>query len=315
MAELVGARSATHSEPPPSSPAAGADDARSPNHSVTRLAGRERRRRKPGAGRGRPPSKLLDLRGELPGGLHWALAALGLLSVLALWLWAAWRSGDQGVIVPSPAETFDALRMQWEEGTLWNDFRASTLRIFYGYSISLLIGIVVGIGIGSLRSVEATLEAPIGFLRYVPATALTPMLILWLGIDEAPKITLIAMGTVFFNILMVADVARAVPRQLIDASYTLGAGRFTVLRKVILRHSVPGIIDVARINLAAGWLMLVVAELIAAEDGLAYRIDRAERFRSVDTMFALLIVFGVIGVVSDLALRWLRNASSPWARP
>jgi NitT/TauT family transport system permease protein len=137
---------------------------------------------------------------------------------------------------------------------------------------------------------------------------------LWLGIDEAPKITLIVVGTVFFNILMIADVARNVPKELIEASYTLGAGRFTVLRRVVLRHSAPGIIDVARINLAAAWLMLVVAELLAAQDGLAFRIMRAQRFRQVDTMFALLIVFGVIGVVSDLALRRLRDISSPWAR-
>ena len=84
---------------------------------------------------------------------------------------------------------------------------------------------------------------------------------------------------------------------------------------MILRHSVPGIIDVARINLAAAWLMLVVAELLAAQEGLAYQIIRAQRFRAVDTMFALLIVFGLIGLFSDLFLRWLRNVTAPWARP
>ena len=86
------------------------------------------------------------------------------------------------------------------------------------------------------------------------------------------------------------------------------------MRRVILRHSLPGIVDAARVNLAAAWLMLVVAELLAAEEGLAYQIVRAQRFRAVDTMFALLIVFGLIGLASDLALRWFRNATSPWAR-
>ena len=109
-------------------------------------------------------------------------------------------------------------------------------------------------------------------------------------------------------------MARAVPRELLNASYTLGAGRVTVLRRVVLRYSVPGIIDVARINLAAAWLMLVVAELLAAQEGLAYQIVRAQRFRAVDTMFALLIVFGLIGLISDVVLRWLRNVSAPWAR-
>jgi NitT/TauT family transport system permease protein len=84
---------------------------------------------------------------------------------------------------------------------------------------------------------------------------------------------------------------------------------------VVLPHSLPGIIDVGRINLAAAWSILVVAELLAAQEGLAYRIVQAQRFRQVDEMFALLIVFGVIGVVSDLGLRWLRRAVAPWARP
>lgn len=265
-------------------------------------------------GRGRPPSRLLDLRSELPGRMRWALASLGLLAVLALWVWAAARSGEGGVVVPSPVDTLDALRDQWEAGNLWGDFQASTGRVAYGYSISLVIGVVLGVLIGSMRSAEAFFEAPVGFLRYVPATALTPLLMFWLGIDEAPKITLIVLGTVFYNILMIADVARNVPKELIEASYTLGAGRFTVLRRVVLRHATPGIIDVARINLASAWLMLVVAELLAAQDGLAFRIERAQRFREVDTMFALLLVFGVIGVLSDLALRRIRNVSSPWAR-
>jgi NitT/TauT family transport system permease protein len=265
-------------------------------------------------GRGRKQSRLFELRGELPASWRWMLAIAGLLAVLALWLWAANRH-TEAVLVPTPRATWLAFKEQWQTGNLWIDFKASTGRIFWGYLISMVIGIVVGIGMGSLKSVEATVEAPIAFLRYVPATALVPLMLLWLGIDEAPKIALVVLGTVFFNILMVADVARAVPRELIEASYTLGARRRTVLRKVILRHSVPGIIDVARINLAAAWLMLVVAELLAADKGLAFRISRAQRFHNVDTMFALLIVFGVIGVVSDLALRSLRNTSSPWARP
>lgn len=254
------------------------------------------------------------MRGDLPGSWRWALSATGLLAVVGLWLWLAARGGGAG-LVPTPAETGRALIDQWREGNLWSDFRASITRIGSGYAISITLGVVVGVAVGSLRSVEAVLEAPVGFMRYVPATALTPLLLLWLGIGESPKITLIVVGTVFFNILMVADVARNVPRELLEASYTLGASRATVLRRIVLRHCVPGIIDVARINLAAGWLMLVVAELLAAEEGLAFRIIRAQRFRQVDTMFAVLVVFGLIGVVSDLALRRLRDLSSPWARP
>ena len=178
----------------------------------------------------------------------------------------------------------------------------------------ILLGMVLGIAIGTFVSIESIFEPLIGFLRYIPAPALIPLFLLLLGIGESPKIWLIVVGTAFYNVLMTADVARNVPQEMINASYTLGAGRFTILRRVILPHSTPGIIDVARINLAAAWSMLVVAEIIAAQSGLAYQITRSQRARSVDKMFALLIVFGVIGLVSDLALRGLRNVAAPWSR-
>jgi NitT/TauT family transport system permease protein len=242
------------------------------------------------------------------------LGVVGVAVILAVWAIAAANVANGSSLLPTPASTWTAMGKLWTDGILRTDLWASLRRVLIGYSISVVIGAVLGLAIGTFASIEAFFEPQIGFLRYIPASALTPLFLLWLGIGESPKIWLIVVGTVFYNILMTADVARAVPRELLNASYTLGAGRLTLMRRVVLRHSIPGIIDVARINLAAAWLMLVVAELLAAQEGLAYQIVRAQRFRAVDTMFALLIVFGVIGLVSDVALRWLRNVSAPWAR-
>jgi NitT/TauT family transport system permease protein len=263
--------------------------------------------------RGRRQHALLRVRDDIPAGWRIGLMAAGLATPILLWLLLS--SGSSGdLIVPSPAETWEGAMRLHDDGVLLGDFWASTRRILIGYSISMAIAIVLGLAMGTFRSVEAFLEPPTGFMRYIPATALVPLMLFWLGIDETPKVTLIVLGSVFFNLLMVADVARAVPREIINASYTLGAGRLTVLRRVVLPHSLPGIIDVARINLAAAWSILVVAELLAAEEGLAFRIVRAQRFRQIDEMFAILIIFGIIGVVSDLALRALRRRAAPWAR-
>ena len=267
-----------------------------------------------GTGRGRRQSAVWRLRGDVPRSLRLGLAAAGVACLVGLWAAMSTALATEGFQVPTMAATWDALTEMWRDGELWPDFVASLERVAVGYSISLAIGIVLGVLMGSFLSVEAFLEPQVGFLRYIPASALTPLLLIWLGIDEAPKLTLIVVGTVFYNILMIADVARAVPSQMIDAAYTLGAGRVTVLRRVILPHSWPGIVDVARINLAAAWLMLVVSELLAAERGLAFRIIRAQRFRRVDRMFALLLVFGLLGIASDMALRWLRNRTAPWAK-
>lgn len=263
--------------------------------------------------RGRRQGALLRLRGDIPVSLTVGLGAAGMAVLLGGWALVSASMGDDGFLLPTPTATWNAGLELYRDGDLMSDLRASCGRIALGYSISMGIGIVVGLLMGSLRSVEAFLEPQIGFLRYIPASALTPLFLLWLGIDEPPKVWLIVVGTVFFNILMVADVARSVPRELVQSAYTLGAGRLTVLRRVILRHSHPGIIDVARVNLAAAWLMLVVSELLAAQEGLAFRVVRLARFRQVDGMFAVLIIFGLIGMVSDIALRQVRRRTAPWS--
>jgi NitT/TauT family transport system permease protein len=111
---------------------------------------------------------------------------------------------------------------------------------------------------------------------------------------------------------MTADVVRNVPVALIDVSYTLGARTGDILRKVIIPHSLPGMIDAVRVNAAAAWSFVVVAELIAPESGLGYRINRLTRLTQVDKTFAVLAVIGLIGLAIDLALRLLRDRIGRW---
>ncbi len=264
--------------------------------------------------RGHRQGPIFRLRGDIDPSVRWVAISLGVCSIIGLWGLASTVFATKGFTVPTMAATWRALVEMYRDGELVTDFTASTQRVVIGYSISILIGTVLGVAIGSFATIDAFFEPQFGFLRYVPATALTPLFLIWLGIDEAPKIALIVVGTVFYNILMIADVARGVPNELVKAAYTLGAKRLAVLRRVILPYSWPGIVDVARVNLAAAWLMLVVAELLAAQDGLAFRIIRAQRFRRVDRMFALLLVFGLLGIASDMALRALRNRSARWAK-
>ena len=124
--------------------------------------------------------------------------------------------------------------------------------------------------------------------------------------------TLIFLATVFFNTLMTADVVRGVPIALIDVSYTLGARVGEVLRKVVIPHSLPGMIDAVRVNAAAAISYVVVAELIASESGLGYRIVRLQRFSQLDRIFAVLVVIALIGLATDIALRVLRDRLGRW---
>jgi len=198
-------------------------------------------------------------------------------------------------------------------GVLFADLWATFQRVLFGFGLAVLVSVPLGILMGSFQIGRAAFEPVIGLLRYLPASAFIPLLVIWLGLGEPSKIAILFLGTAFFNALMTADVARNVPRSLIDVSYTLGARRGEVLGKVIVPHSLPGIIDAIRVNAAAAWNFVVVAELINSTAGLGYRIVRAQRFLQTDQIFAVLIVIGVVGLMIDLGLRLLRSRIGRWA--
>jgi NitT/TauT family transport system permease protein len=239
---------------------------------------------------------------------------LSAVTPLAAWVILSGTGAVDPLFLPTPVSVVRAGGELISSGALLDDLSATMTRIGIGFGLVVLISVPLGIGIGTFPSIRALFEPMIGLLRYMPATAFIPLLMIWMGLGESPKITLLVIGTVFFNTLMSADAAGLVPRELIDASYTLGASRFTVVRKVVLPHSLPGLIDAMRVNIAAMFNLVVVAELIAAQSGLGYRIVRAQRQLQTDKIFFLLIVIGLIGVTVDLGFRAMRNLSAPWAR-
>lgn len=166
---------------------------------------------------------------------------------------------------------------------------------------------------GSFASIRALLEPLFGLVRYMPAPAFIPLLILYLGIGEEPKITLIFIGVFFFNSLMVMDTVKFVPKDLIESTYILGGNRIETLLQVIFPYVLPGILDACRINLAAAWQLVIVSELIAATEGLGRRINVAGRFLRTDEIFVGLIVIGVIGLSFDLLFQYALRVSCKWA--
>jgi NitT/TauT family transport system permease protein len=218
----------------------------------------------------------------------------------------------QEAFLPSPAAVLAA---GWEmagSGQLAADTWASVQRILIGFGIAILVSVPLGIVMGGFQAGQALFEPVVGLLRYLPASAFIPLLTIWLGIGEPSKVMLLFIGTVFFNTLMVADAVRHVPGALVDVSYTLGARRGEVLRKVVVPHALPGMIDAVRVNAAAAWNFVVVAELINSTEGLGYRIARSQRFLASDRIFAVLIVIAVLGLAIDILLRMLRDRIGRW---
>jgi len=232
---------------------------------------------------------------------------------LVLWWLISTFGAVDPKFLPSPASVLGAFQRLWSAGELPRDIVASLWRVGFGFFIAVLLSIPVGVLMGSFASIRALLEPAFGLMRYMPAPAFIPLLILYLGIGEPPKITLIFIGTFFFNALMVMDTVKFVPKDLIEATYMLGGNRWQTLTQVIFPHVLPGILDACRINLAAAWQLVIVSELIAATEGLGRRISVAGRFLRTDEIFVGLIVIGIIGLTFDLLFQYLLRVSCRWA--
>ncbi|ROO59487.1 NitT/TauT family transport system permease protein [Micromonospora sp. Llam0] len=256
---------------------------------------------------------LLAIRTPIPAAGRWTLTVASIVVPLAAWQIGSMLVDGQPDFLPSPLQSVAAGVEMARTGQLWTDTAATVGRVLRGFGLAVAVSVPLGLLMGSFQAGRAALEPMIGLLRYLPASAFIPLLIIWLGLGEPSKVALIFIATVFFNTLMTANVVRTVPAGLIDVSYTLGARRFEVLRKVIVPHSLPGMIDAIRVNAAAAWNFVVVAELINAQSGLGYRIVRSQRFNQLDNIFAVLIVIALIGVAIDLALRTTRDRVGRWA--
>ncbi|GIE97356.1 ABC transporter permease [Paractinoplanes rishiriensis] len=259
----------------------------------------------------RPP-RIWAPRAPIPRGWRLGLIAASVLVPVTVWVIVSATGRVPEEFLPSPAAVWQAGLDMARSGTLAADTWASVQRILIGFGLSVLVSVPLGLLMGGFSAGQALCEPVVGLLRYLPASAFIPLLTIWLGIGEPSKVMLLFIGTVFFNTLMIADAVRQVPRAQIDVSYTLGARRGEVLRKVVVLHALPGMIDAVRVNAAAAWNFVVVAELINSEEGLGYRIARSQRFLASDRIFAILVVIALIGLAIDVLLRLLRDRVGRW---
>ena len=259
------------------------------------------------------PTVFWRLAEDIPQPLNTSLIITSIALPLVVW-WLVTTFGNiDPKFLPSPAQVWSAFIRLSSTGELLKDTVASLWRVGVGFLLALVLAIPIGVLMGSFASIRALLEPLFGLMRYMPAPAFIPLLILYLGIEKKKKIMLIFIGVFFFNSLMVMDTVKFVPKELIEATYMLGGDRWSVLKQVILPYVLPGIIDACRINLAAAWQLVIVSELIAANEGLGRRISVAGRFLKTDEIFVGLIVIGIIGLIFDLLFQYFLRVSCQWA--
>ena len=217
------------------------------------------------------------------------------------------------LFLPSPLKVLNDIVSCAKDGSLWANMGWSIFRITMGFVIAVVIGVPLGILAGSFKRVDAVVTPICEFIRYMQVPAFVPLVMVWCGIGEGAKISIVFLGCFFQMVLMVADNARAVSDDLLSASYTLGTTRFTTITKVLIPAMAPNMMLTLRMMIGWGWTYLTVAELVASNSGLGYSILKAQRFLHTESIFSGILVIGVLGLITDRIFAFAIKKMFPWA--
>ena len=259
------------------------------------------------------------LRSQIPWQISLLLTCFSFLLVL---LWYIWKSESavgnvsQSTFFPTISEIVDGAVTIFsdEDKKVWTDIGTSAMRVFTGFLLAAVIAIPLGIYMGSYRIWEAFMQPIFEFIRYFPVPALIPLLVAIYGVDEESKIILIFLGTFFQLILMVADEVRRVSEELVKVAYTMGANSIEILFKVLLPSALPGIFDALRLCHGWAWTYVVVAEMIATNEGLGIRIMKFARFVQMPKVMTYLLILGMLGLILDLLFRYINQKIFHWSK-
>jgi sulfonate transport system permease protein len=215
------------------------------------------------------------------------------------------------MLFPTPLTIFEAFAQLSSTGELWQHLGISVTRTALGFGLGGGIGLLLGLVVGLFRKSEKALDPTVQMIRMIPSLAVAPLFVLWFGIGEESKVLLIAKGAFFPLYINTFLGIRSVDRKLFDVTKVLGFSRLKQIVRLVLPASLPHILLGVRISLGVAWLGLVVAELMASTSGIGYLMSDARQFTKTPIVFVGIIVFALVGKLSDsfvrlLERRWLR---------
>lgn len=241
--------------------------------------------------------------------------ALGILFFVVFF--ALWGGVTLGGLVPplflaDPIKAAQSGISLFTEYGFIKDVGVTVWRVVGGFMIAAVFAVPLGIMMGAFKSVEAFFEPFISFARYLPASAFIPLLILWAGVGEAQKLSVIIIGSFFQVVLMISVIVGGSRVDLVEAAYTLGAKRGGIVRRVLLPGAAPQIAECLRLVLGWAWTYVIVAELIGASSGIGHMIMDSQRLLDTGQMIFGIVTIGVIGLVSDFLFKQANERLYPW---
>ena len=239
-----------------------------------------------------PPAALKTSQFKVPGEGHSAgISVVSVVVLIALW--------------------FLITNMGWVK-PLWQHFLASILRVSVAFWLAFVTAVPIGIAMGMSRVWRGIFDPPLEFYRPLPPLAYLPLIIIWFGIDETPKVLLIFLSCFAPLALTARSGMRSASQEQINAAYSMGASYLQVIRHVILPSALPDILIGMRIAIGFGWTTLVAAEMMAANVGLGQMVLNASNFLRTDIVIMGIIVIGVVAYTFDLLMRWVERKLVPW---
>ncbi|OGL18069.1 MAG: ABC transporter permease [Candidatus Rokubacteria bacterium RIFCSPLOWO2_12_FULL_69_21] len=237
---------------------------------------------------------------------------LSLIGLVLLWELLARIGWVPRLFLPAPSSVVGEAAEMVASGELFRYLGSSLLRLTLGFAIGAVAGIVIGMAVGFASLAEAVVMPVIAATFPIPKIALLPLLILWLGIGEPPKVAVIALGVFFPMAINSFTGVRNADPLLTRAAVSFGAGRWSVIRKVMLPSALPMIFAGLKLGAGTALLLLVAAEMIGAESGIGFLILHAQNIMETTKLMVGIVVLSLLGILSHWFLTWLERAAIPW---
>lgn len=248
-------------------------------------------------------------------GLTWRSLFLPWLlpfGLLLVWQFLSATGILSTAIVPAPSDIWEAARQLAARGELQHDILVSLRRVAIGFSLGALGGLLFGLAVGLFEPLHDLFDRSLQMIRTIPHLALVPLMILWFGIGEEPRLILVAMGSLFPVYINTVGGIRNVDPKLVELGKSYGLGRAELVWSIILPAALQPILVGMRYALGVAWLTLVVGETIASRDGIGYLVQNARELLRIDIIVLAIILYAIAGWLSDLVTRLIERRLLRW---
>ena len=260
-----------------------------------------------------PRERFLSVLGTVSTNQSIGLGLVGVVLFFSIWEIGHLLTPElQQKFLPGVIEVVGKIAYLIQEKGFIGDIGKSLYRIYVSFFVACMVAIPLGLLMGCFIKLRVLINPTVGGLRYLPAASFVPLLLVYLGPTDTAKMALLFLGCVFFLIALILDNVLAVPRELIESAQTMGASRRHIVFRVTLPAAAPQIVDSMRNMIAVSWTYLVIAEIVAATDGIGAVMMRGAKFLHIDIIMAGILTIGVLGVLTDMLFRFARRLLFPY---